>query len=88
MIGKLRRLLDHLLRVTRENPRLSMAHPAVDALDTFLFGKGDVTAGAPHVREYMDLKRFASSFHDGLKAISAIRTPFGRRMPLTSVPSG
>ncbi|HAK94071.1 MAG TPA: RnfABCDGE type electron transport complex subunit D [Planctomycetes bacterium] len=60
MIGKLRRVLDYLLRATRENPRLSMAHPAVDALDTFLFGKGDVTAGAPHVREYMDLKRFMS----------------------------
>ena len=60
MIGRLRRILDYLLRVTRENPRLSPVHPAVDAIDTFLFGKGDVTAGAPHVRGHMDVKRFMS----------------------------
>lgn len=60
MVKPLRKLFDALLRVTRENPRLRIAYPTVEALDTFFFGKDDVTTGPPHMREYMDTKRFMS----------------------------
>ena len=58
MTNKLRRIFDNLLRVTHDNPRLRLLYPTIEALDTFFFGKEDVTKGPPHVREYMDLKRF------------------------------
>lgn len=60
MIGLLRKLMDQLCRITKENKLLSIAYPLVEATDSFFFSKSDVTAGPPHVREHMNLKRLMS----------------------------
>lgn len=60
MTELLRRLFQQLLRVTKGNKPLRIAYPLIEATDTFFFGKDSVTGNAPHVREYMDLKRFMS----------------------------
>ncbi len=40
-----------------EGGRLARLRPLYDAVDRFLFSSGEVTVGAPHVRDTMDLKR-------------------------------
>ena len=53
----LRRFLDKQARHFSEGGKLSRLHPLFEATDTFLYTPGTVTAGPPHVRDAMDLKR-------------------------------
>ncbi len=56
MIG-LRNLLDTLRPHFARGGRLERLYPLFEAADSFLYTPGDVTAGAPHVRDAIDLKR-------------------------------
>ena len=53
----LRSLLDKVQPHVSPGGRYSRLYPAYEALDGFLFNPGTVTAGAPHLRDAMDLKR-------------------------------
>lgn len=53
----LRALLDNQAKHFSTEGRLARLHPLFEALDTILYTPGTVTAGAPHVRDAMDLKR-------------------------------
>jgi Na+-transporting NADH:ubiquinone oxidoreductase subunit B len=53
----LRNLLDKLHPLFAEGGRLERLHPLYEAADSFLYTPGEVTDGAPHVRDAMDLKR-------------------------------
>ncbi len=53
----LRRLLDSQARHFEPGGRLARLYPLWEAQDTFLYTPGQVTAGAAHVRDGMDLKR-------------------------------
>lgn len=53
----LRKILDSQSKHFEGNGKLAKLHPLYDAIDNFMFTPGTVTAGAPHVRDAMDLKR-------------------------------
>ncbi len=53
----LRNLLDTLRPHFARGGRLERLYPLFEAADSFLYTPGEVTAGAPHVRDGMDLKR-------------------------------
>jgi len=53
----LRSFLDSLHTQVRPGGKFARLFPLYEALDSFLFSPGAVTAGAPHVRDAMDLKR-------------------------------
>jgi Na+-transporting NADH:ubiquinone oxidoreductase subunit B len=53
----LRNLLDRLHPLFAEGGRLERFYPLYEAIDTFTYTPGEVTDGAPHVRDAMDLKR-------------------------------
>jgi len=57
MMKPLRDLLDKLHPHFTEGGRLERLYPLYEALDTFTYTPGEVTGGAPHVRDAMDLKR-------------------------------
>jgi len=56
----LRRLLDRIGPAFAEGGRLKPLHPLYEAIDTFLYTPGTVTASASHVRDGADLKRIMS----------------------------
>jgi Na+-transporting NADH:ubiquinone oxidoreductase subunit B len=56
----LRRLLDRQAHHFHKGGRLERFYALYDAVDTFLYTPGTVTAGAPHVRDGLDLKRMMS----------------------------
>jgi Na+-transporting NADH:ubiquinone oxidoreductase subunit B len=53
----LRKLLDKLHPYFAEGGKLARLYPLYEAADSFLYTPGEVTPGAPHVRDAMDLKR-------------------------------
>jgi Na+-transporting NADH:ubiquinone oxidoreductase subunit B len=53
----LRKLLDKLHPHFVEGGKLARLYPLYEAADSFLYTPGEVTPGAPHVRDAMDLKR-------------------------------
>ncbi|TWT49407.1 Na(+)-translocating NADH-quinone reductase subunit B [Rubripirellula amarantea] len=53
----LRTALDKVHPLFAKGGPLSMAYPMYEALDTFLYTPGEVTHGATHVRDAIDLKR-------------------------------
>jgi len=53
----LRSFLDGIHQHVRPGGKYARLYPLYEALDSFLFTPGTVTAGAPHVRDAMDLKR-------------------------------
>ena len=56
----LRRLLDSIEPQFKEG-KLRWAYPLYEAADTFLYTPGEVTKGASHVRDSMDLKRMMTT---------------------------
>lgn len=53
----LRDKLDKVEPLFHKGGKLERLYPVYEALDTFLYTPGEVTAGASHVRDGMDLKR-------------------------------
>lgn len=53
----LREKLDQLEPMFHKGGKLERLYPIYEALDTFLYTPGEVTKGASHVRDGMDLKR-------------------------------
>ena len=53
----LRKLLDQYARHFETGGKLEKLYPLYEANDTILFTPGDVTEGASHVRDGLDLKR-------------------------------
>ena len=53
----LRNLLDRQARYFEKGGKLEKLYPLYEANDTFLFTPGEVTKGASHVRDGLDLKR-------------------------------
>lgn len=53
----LQALLEKQARYFRKGRKLERLYPLYEANDTFLFTPGEVTAGASHVRDGLDLKR-------------------------------
>jgi len=53
----LRNLLDRLHPHFAKGGMLERLYPLYEAMDTFTYTPGEVTGGAPHVRDAMDLKR-------------------------------
>ena len=53
----LRNLLDRQARHFEKGGKLEKLYPLYEANDTFLFTPGEVTKGASHVRDGLDLKR-------------------------------
>ena len=57
----LRALLDSQARHFEKGGRLERFYPLWEAQDTFLYTPGEVTRGAPHVRDALDMKRLMST---------------------------
>ncbi|MEE3105171.1 MAG: RnfABCDGE type electron transport complex subunit D, partial [Acidobacteriota bacterium] len=53
----LRALLDSQAKHFKKGGKLEALYPLYEANDTFLFTPGEVTSGASHVRDGLDLKR-------------------------------
>jgi len=53
----LRRLLDRMHPLFDHGGKLEKLHPLYEAVDTFFYTPGEVTTGASHVRDALDLKR-------------------------------
>ena len=53
----LRRYLDRQARHFSKDGRFARFHPLFEAIDTLMYTPGTVTAGPPHLRDAMDLKR-------------------------------
>ncbi len=53
----LRDLLDQAAPLFERGGRLERLYPAYEAADTFLYTPGEITRGASHVRDSLDLKR-------------------------------
>ena len=53
----LRNLLDRVEPAFHKGGKLEKLYPLYEAIDTFLYTPGEVTSGASHVRDGMDLKR-------------------------------
>ena len=53
----LRSQLDKVEKHFEKGGKLEKLYPLYDAIDTFLFVPGYRTKKAPHVRDYIDLKR-------------------------------
>ena len=53
----LRSILDRVEPVFHKGGKLEKLYPVYEAIDTFLYTPKDVTSGASHVRDGMDLKR-------------------------------
>jgi len=59
-VKPLRKLLDWVGKPFEKGGKLEKLGPLYEAVDNFLYTPGVVTAGPPHVRDFMDLKRFMS----------------------------
>jgi Na+-transporting NADH:ubiquinone oxidoreductase subunit B len=81
----LRNLLDKLHPLFSKGGKLERLYPLYEAIDTFTYTPGEVTVGAPHVRDAMDLKRvmitvvtalapcfFMAMYNTGYQANSAL----------------
>ncbi len=53
----LRGLLDNIEPQFHKGGKLELLYPLYEAIDTFLYTPGEVTSGASHVRDGLDLKR-------------------------------
>lgn len=82
-----RSFLDKIHNQVRPGGKFSKFYPLYEALDSFLFTPGAVTAGAPHLRDAMDLKRvmitvvvalipcfFMAFWNTGLQANSVLQS--------------
>jgi RnfABCDGE-type electron transport complex D subunit len=58
VIRLLRKLIDLTYKVLEKNKFFALFRPVVDAIDSFHFGTAEVTVGAPHIRDRIDLKRY------------------------------
>ncbi len=58
MIKLLRKLIDFAYKVVESNKILAPFKSVLDAADGFFFGTSEVTTGAPHLRDNIDLKRY------------------------------
>lgn len=58
MIKLLRAVLDKTYEAMKVNKTLQVLKEPIDAIDTLLFGTPEVTIGAPHIRDYIDNKRY------------------------------
>ncbi len=89
----LRRFFDHIHPWFSPGKPLQRFYPLYEAVDTFFYSPGEVTRGASHVRDAMDLKRMmilvvvalapcvAMAFYNtGLQANQAIATGVGAAM--------
>jgi len=54
----IRKILDGSRDILQGRPGWRLFKPALDAIDSFLFGSPEVTPGAPHVRDPLNLKRY------------------------------
>ena len=54
---RLRSFMDGIAPQFERGGRFAALYPVYEAIDTALYTPGDVTAGAPHVRDGLDLKR-------------------------------
>ena len=57
----LRTILDKQAKLFQPGGKLERLHPMYEAMDTFLFTPSDVTKGASHVRDALDLKRMMTA---------------------------
>ncbi|HHT9126123.1 MAG TPA: RnfABCDGE type electron transport complex subunit D [Candidatus Brocadiia bacterium] len=58
MIQLLRAMLDKTYETMKVSKPLQVLKQPIDAVDTFLFGTSQVTIAAPHIRDYIDNKRY------------------------------
>ncbi len=58
MIKLLRKIFATVFDVVENNKFLKPFKPVVMAVEEFLFGTNEVTSGAPHIRDNVDLKRY------------------------------
>ena len=81
----LRRILDNQAKLFERGGKLEKLYPLYEAQDTFLYTPGEVTKGASHVRDAVDLKRimitvvvalipaiYMAMYNTGLQAHKAI----------------
>ncbi len=54
----LRKLIDSAYTILERNKIFTPLKPVLDAADSFFFGTDEVTQGAPHIRDTIDLKRY------------------------------
>ncbi len=86
----LRSLLDRLRPSFTEGGRYQRLYPLYEAIDSFLYTPGEVTEGAPHLRDAIDLKRvmitvviallpcfFMAMWNTGYQANSALQLSGG-----------
>jgi RnfABCDGE-type electron transport complex D subunit len=89
MIRLLRAVFDKTYEAMNGNKTLQVFKEPIDAIDTFLFGTREVTIGAPHVRDFIDNKRYmmavvlailpaamASVYFYGWRALALIATSY------------
>ena len=57
----LRNILDKQAPLFEEGGKLERLYPLYEAQDTILYTPGDVTKGATHVRDALDLKRMMAT---------------------------
>ncbi|MGR3311035.1 MAG: RnfABCDGE type electron transport complex subunit D [Candidatus Brocadiales bacterium] len=89
MIKLIRAAFDKTYEVMKVNKTLQVLKEPIDAVDTLLFGTHEVTIGAPHIRDYIDNKRYmiavvltiapsaiASVYFYGWRALALIVTSY------------
>jgi len=54
----IRKILDGCRNALQDRPGWRLFKTAIDALDSFFFGSPEVTSDAPHIRDYINLKRY------------------------------
>ena len=76
----LRDMLDAVEPHFTKGGKLEKLYPAYEAADTFLFTPGQVTKGAAHVRDGLDLKRMMITvvvpLNDAVKSLRYLRTRY------------
>ena len=89
MISFIRILLDKIGTTIEQNKLSRLAKPAYEAIDSFFFSKPFVTKQYPHIRDYIDIKRYfitvvismipcsiASIYFFGWRALAIIVTSY------------
>jgi len=59
--GMIRKLLDRGYKLLEKNKKIAKLKPVLDAADGFFFGTDKVTTSAPHILDYLDIKRFMAT---------------------------
>ena len=54
----IRKTIDKTKSILKDRPGWILFKTALDALDSFFFGNPDVSVDAPHIRDYINLKRY------------------------------